>query len=281
MFWQPRYQIECNRLPHDICVFKNRTALSMKNSRGKVGLMAVSNRLPRDICVFFNHLALSVETHAERLAWWQWAIVFPVIFVFSKKLRGTVHENSRGKVGLMAVSNCLPHDICVFSKIARHCPWKTHVERLAWWQWAIVFPVIFVFYLNHLALSVETHAERLAWWQWAIVFPVIFVFSKKSRGTVHENSRGKVGLMAVSSRDDSPGAEEGTSTEWFGVVLEHQSHLRHHSGLVHIFYHKRMWDWGGWFFCGGIDLHCPVTLSYLLTVRTLSYHSPTRLPGKL
>ncbi len=44
--------------------------------------MAVSNRLPRDICVF-------------------------------KKSRGTVHENSRGKVGLMAVSNRLPRDICV------------------------------------------------------------------------------------------------------------------------------------------------------------------------
>jgi hypothetical protein len=46
---------------------------------------------------------------------------------------------------------------------------------------------------------------------------------------VHENSRGKVGLMAVGSRDDSPGAEEGTTTEWFGIVLEHQPHLRHHS----------------------------------------------------
>ncbi len=37
-------------------------------------------------------------------------------------------KNSRGKVGLMAVSSRLPHDICVFKKIARHCPWKTHVE---------------------------------------------------------------------------------------------------------------------------------------------------------
>jgi hypothetical protein len=156
--------------PMKFVFFLYRAALSLKNSRGKVGLMAVSSRLPRDICVF-KKIARHCpwKTHVERLSWWQWAAVFPVIFVFLKKSRGNVHEkltwkqsaivfpmkfvfflyraalslkNSRGKVGLMAVSSRLPRDICVFKKIARHCPWKTHVERLAWWQWAAVMTVL-------------------------------------------------------------------------------------------------------------------------------------------
>ncbi len=53
-------------------------------------------------------------------------------------------------------------------------------------QSAIVFPVIFVFFCIARHCPWKTHVERLAWWQWAAVYPVIFVFLKKSHGTVHE-----------------------------------------------------------------------------------------------
>ncbi len=147
-------------------------------------------------------------------------------------------KNSRGN----RVQSSSPWNLYFFC-IARHCPWKTHVERLAWWQWAAVFPVI-------------------------------FVFLKKSPGTVHEK-------LTLKGWPDGSGQPWWQSWSWGGnhrrMVWDSlwtpappktlSSYILPKTDLGRLFFAivKRLTQ-----VCLSYDslcVHCPVTLSYLSSIR--------------